>query len=171
MNTTVKIAEIIVDAETLEQTLSGSSISGKIYWQFDDYFFPEQHWYDFVLPLLCWWSSSIIEMLSGSCEKTTLLYMDGPQQMIVKVNDANTLIFECYDRYDTDVQNDPVYVFIIDQKTLLRRMVLTMTRFVEWVYRQDISLNDSLKSELEHLKENSMRIKKHLCPSVSSADK
>ena len=162
MNITTKVAEIMIDVQALEQTSPYASISGNIYWQFDDYFFPEQHWYDYVSPLLNWWSTSIIEILSGSCEKATLLYMDGPQQMIVKVNDVNTLIFECYDHYDTDLQNAPEYVFIIDQRTLLRRMVLTMTRFVEWFYRQGFSLNDSLKGEIDQIKENAMRIKKFL---------
>ena len=159
MSIATRKVEIIVDIETLRQTLYGSSISGKIYWRFDDFFFPEQHWHDFVTPLLNWWSTSIIEILFGSCEKATLLYMDGPQQMIIKADDAYTLTFECYDRYDSNIQKDPEYVFTVDQRTLLRRMILTMTRVIECIYRKNFSLDDSLKSELEHIKENAMKLK------------
>jgi hypothetical protein len=162
MHIMAKIAEIIIDVETLEQTSLSASITGNIYWQIDDYFFPEQHWYDFVSPLLCWWSNSILEVLSGSCEKASLLYMDGPQQMIVKLNDEDTLLFECYDRYDSCTQKAPEYIFFVDKKKLLRRMILTMTRVVEWVYRQGCSLDVSLKGEIDQIKANSSKFKRIL---------
>ena len=157
MSIVAKISEIIIDEKSLEQTTQGASVSGNIYWQFDDYYFPEQNWYDYVSPLLMWWSTSIIEVLSGSCEKATLLFMDGPQKIIIRAKDADTIIFECY---RSDIQECPIHVFNVDIKILLRRMILTMTRFVEWFYRQDFSFDDSLKGEIDQIKENAEKFKR-----------
>lgn len=69
---------LVGDESTLEKSGYGS-ITGEIYFQFENFYFPERGWNDFVVVLLGWWIKSA-ETLEVSSVGTTVefLFMDGP---------------------------------------------------------------------------------------------
>jgi hypothetical protein len=137
VNTTIE-TNIIIDEYSLEQTIPDASISGNIYWQFGEYFFPEEHWYDYVSTLLSWWSEAFREILRGSDFKKELMFMDGPQLMFVESYDSSSFHITCHQREKYLV----TYSFIVNKKKLIRSFVLKMTRLLAWCKQYNLSCDD-----------------------------
>ena len=63
------------------------SITGNIYFQIDDFFFPEEGWNDFVVIILSWW----LRALENNKNDFELLFMDGPLKIIAKTAKENEI--------------------------------------------------------------------------------
>lgn len=72
------LVRIILNEATLEISKRGA-ITGEIYFQIMDTYFPGENWNDFVVIILTWWNKSV-EILATSSIGTTanLSFMDGP---------------------------------------------------------------------------------------------
>ena len=57
--------------------LSGKSVTGGIWVNFDDEPFPEHGWDDFAVTLLCWWADETAKLFDGQ-EQCEFGFMDGP---------------------------------------------------------------------------------------------
>jgi hypothetical protein len=145
MITQTCIAKIIIDMDTLEQTHPGASISGNIYWQFGEEFFPEEHWYDYVSTLLSWWSEPFREILRGADFKKELMFMDGPQLIFVEPYDSSSFYITCHQREKSSVTSS----FIVNKKILIRSFVLQMTRFLAWCKQHNLFCGDEMTT-MEH---------------------
>lgn len=72
------MVSVVVDETTLEIS-NRKSITGEIYLQFGDSFFPELKWNDFVVAILAWWNKSIRLLEASSVGASQDFYfMDGP---------------------------------------------------------------------------------------------
>ncbi|WP_379147448.1 hypothetical protein [Paenibacillus sp. sgz500992] len=69
---------VLVDENTLEINKRGS-ITGEIFIRFEDSYFPEPRWNDFVVVILIWWNKST-NLLETSSVGTSVEFnfMDGP---------------------------------------------------------------------------------------------
>jgi hypothetical protein len=67
---------VVVDLSSFEQRRSGS-ITGRVYLQFGDRFFPERDWSDFPVVVLEWWLGSIDSAVP------VLHFMDGPFRVVL----------------------------------------------------------------------------------------
>ncbi|MFS0840581.1 hypothetical protein [Paenibacillus sp. 1P03SA] len=69
---------LVGDESTLEKSRYGS-ITGEIYFQFENFYFPEHGWNDFIVVILCWWNKSVGTLEVSSVGTTVeFLFMDGP---------------------------------------------------------------------------------------------
>ncbi|ODP30223.1 hypothetical protein PTI45_00293 [Paenibacillus nuruki] len=69
---------VVIEEYTLELS-SHKSITGGVYFQIGDTFFPDCHWNDFIIVILTWWNKSI-KLLETSSVGTSqnFDFMDGP---------------------------------------------------------------------------------------------
>lgn len=63
--------------------LSSSTVFGDIFFEFDNVFFPEEHWNDFIFYLLDMWLQSIVKLPDQT--EVTLDFMDGPYEALVSL--------------------------------------------------------------------------------------
>lgn len=78
------------------------SITGTIYINFNDTFFPEKNWNDFVIILINNWIESSYNILSGITECEEFYFMDGPFFMRVRKVDLDICIVELIENH-TDI--------------------------------------------------------------------
>lgn len=86
---------LMVDESTLEIN-KRNSITGSVFFQIENSYFPEFKWNDFIVVILTWWKSSI-KLLETSSVGTTIdfNFMDGPFYIhgVKKNNTAVSLSF------------------------------------------------------------------------------
>lgn len=75
------MVSVVIEEYTLELS-SHKSITGGVYFQIGDTFFPDCHWNDFIIVILTWWNKSI-KLLETSSVGTSqnFDFMDGPFYM------------------------------------------------------------------------------------------
>ncbi|URN93501.1 MAG: hypothetical protein NAG76_16920 [Candidatus Pristimantibacillus lignocellulolyticus] len=83
---------IIFNEDTVEISENGS-ITGELYFQLEDRFFPFENWNDFIVVILSWWNKSA-NLLANASVGTTVnfVYMDGPYVVRGKKSDDGNLI-------------------------------------------------------------------------------
>jgi len=70
--------KVNVALESLELT-SSKAITGEIYFENTNGYFPELHWNDFVVVILIWWIEAIERIEKATVgESDEFLFMDGP---------------------------------------------------------------------------------------------
>lgn len=69
---------IVINELSIEMS-NRNSITGEIYFQMGDSFFPELNWNDFIVVILTWWNESI-QLLEASDIRSSqdFNFMDGP---------------------------------------------------------------------------------------------
>ncbi|GAA3622538.1 hypothetical protein [Flavivirga jejuensis] len=70
-------------------------IFGNIYFEENEYAFPEKGWNDFVIIILNWWAKSILKLLKNISIEEELDFMDGPASVKVQYlkNNSFSLYF------------------------------------------------------------------------------
>ncbi|WP_068784013.1 hypothetical protein [Paenibacillus phocaensis] len=69
---------VIINESTIDINNSGT-ITGQIYFQIEDMYFPELHWSDFVVVILTWWNNSLKTLECATAGTTAEFnFMDGP---------------------------------------------------------------------------------------------
>ncbi|AZA85536.1 hypothetical protein EG349_01380 [Chryseobacterium shandongense] len=86
------------------------SITGTIYINFNDTFFPEKNWNDFVIILINNWIESSYNILSGITESEEFYFMDGPFSMIVQKLDTDICIVELVENHTNILMNFKISV-------------------------------------------------------------
>lgn len=76
--------ELIVVPDSFRRT---KSITGEIYFQIGDFFFPEEGWNDFVAIILSWW----LHAIRNSKNDFELLFMDGPLKIKAEKTKENEI--------------------------------------------------------------------------------
>lgn len=77
-----KNLDLIIDVSLLRKSKK-ELITAPIFFDLDNFQFPENNWSDFAVVIMRWWLIAYSKLLSG-CEKTVeLLFMDGP--MVVNI--------------------------------------------------------------------------------------
>jgi len=67
--------------------------TGEIYFQFEEFSFPERQWNDFIDVILNWWIIEIIDFIQNHKTNCSLMFMDGPFHIEItrSKNNKNTL--------------------------------------------------------------------------------
>lgn len=68
---------IVIGNNTLKQGTSGN-ITGKIFVEVDDYYFPEENWNDFPIIILSCWINNYLNSRRSKVGKFEMCFMDGP---------------------------------------------------------------------------------------------
>ncbi|MNO88464.1 hypothetical protein D3C76_799140 [compost metagenome] len=72
------MVSVIIEESTLEIS-NRKSITGEVYFQFGDTFFPDCNWNDFIVVILTWWNKSIKLLETSSVGASQdFIFMDGP---------------------------------------------------------------------------------------------
>jgi len=72
------LIQIIFNEDTVEISENGS-ITGEVFFQLDDRFFPFENWNDFIVVILTWWNKSANILANASAGTTAnFSFMDGP---------------------------------------------------------------------------------------------
>jgi hypothetical protein len=70
------------------------NIHGTIFFEINDFKFPDAQWDDFVVVILGWWIKSLYEAHQSGESQTKLSFMDGPLEVSVKLgNNISQLKF------------------------------------------------------------------------------
>jgi len=94
---------ILVNELSLEQNKRGT-ITGEVYFQVGNTYFPESHWSDLIVVILTWWNKSINLIITSSVGVSAEFnFMDGPYFVkgIKKDEEVVTLSF-----YKRNLTND-----------------------------------------------------------------
>lgn len=72
------MVSVVIEESTLEIS-NRKSITGEIYFQIGDTFFPDCNWNDFIVVILTWWNKSIKSLETSSVGTSQdFNFMDGP---------------------------------------------------------------------------------------------
>lgn len=148
MYTQFSTAEIIIDAESLQQDMLNSSVSGNIYWKLDEeLYFPEEHWYDYPSTLLTWWTESLVQIAIRSIDKANLFFMDGNQLVKISIHGEDGLAISCHE----SKSRPPMFAGIVNRTKFIRCFILTSTRYLDWCKAKNVNedftaINISLQS-------------------------
>jgi len=75
------MAHIELDIESLAQSKLGT-ITGIVYWRFDNEVFPDNCWSDLIVAVLAHWTDCALRIANGTSNKEGLRFMDGPYGII-----------------------------------------------------------------------------------------
>ena len=89
MGEAVNDIRLVVREDTLRR--SGTLVAGQVWIDFGSIMFPTPGWYDLVLPVLRFWVTNLVALLSGRQHDVTIPFMDGPFAVRVRRLDATTL--------------------------------------------------------------------------------
>lgn len=87
---------LVTAPESYAQSKSGS-VTGIIFFDFDDFKFPEDGWNDFVLVVLTWWLNAIDNLMFSGVIAEELRFMDGPFFLRVERTSGAFCDVGCYD--------------------------------------------------------------------------
>lgn len=74
---------IIINLDSIEMSKSGA-ITGEIFFEISNGFFPEENWSDFIVVILGWWINNLIDYYERNDESFELCFMDGPLSVEAK---------------------------------------------------------------------------------------
>lgn len=122
-------------------------IFGNIYFENDDFIFPEKDWNDFVVVVVNWWSDSIYKLINNETISEELLFMDGP--LSVKINFLKENQFELFFINAGDIQHNSI-VKMDEFVGLFIKELNSLIRF--------ISNNNWIDDEISLLEKNYKRL-------------
>ena len=119
------------------------SITGIIYYDFDDFQFPDKNWKDFIVVIVSWWLEVLDEILYSpigfECE---LDFMEGPQFILLKKSCENSLILECFDR---DFVGTPNFSSEVSVDNFVNSLVFAANKLSNICLKENW-LNDDIKN-------------------------
>jgi hypothetical protein len=146
--------KIIFNEQSLDQSKSGTILSGELYWQFGEVFFPDEGWNDFVSIILGWWTTSMIRLLISGITWEVFEYMDGQCKLKIYPYDKNLLI-KCY---NYSLSDEPVLVCQVETKIVARKLLLAATRFLS-TCKTIIKTTEYLQHNIQLISDNCIKLK------------
>lgn len=73
---------IIIDEKNNLNQGSSGLITGEIYFEENNIYFPEKGWNDFPVIILGWWINSFLELVKQNSETFEFCFMDGPFKLV-----------------------------------------------------------------------------------------
>lgn len=90
---------IIGENSNLNQGSSGL-ITGEIYFEENNNYFPEKGWNDFTVIILGWWISSFLKSVKQNSETFEFCFMDGPFKLIGVVIQKEMIEMYSWSQYE-----------------------------------------------------------------------
>ncbi len=126
------------------------SVFGVVYFQENDFYFPDENWNDFIVILFEWWSSSIFKLLNNESISEDLSFMDGPFMVRVKY-----------------IEEDFFELFFVDQddiiletyKVNIKEFVTSFLQKTNYLIRQLHSMKIT-NEDVKQLEKNYQKIQK-----------
>ncbi len=81
---------ITIDDEFFKRSASGT-VWGRVYFETGGQFFPDSGWTDMVVPFSSAWLEALIQIASGSTDKETVWFMDGPFRVHLTMTSSGLL--------------------------------------------------------------------------------
>ena len=85
--------KLILDDNSIKKGKSGL-ITGDIYFETLQGYYPEKNWNDFVMIILSWWANSFVDFLQGNQKEMEFHFMDGPYCAYISKSGENMLNFQ-----------------------------------------------------------------------------
>jgi len=142
----------IVDDESLACSKSGP-IWGRVYFENDDWFFPEQDWTDMVVAFSNAWLEALVRMAAGATSRETVRLMDGPFQVALSSADNSFIEVNLIHKETVEHSVQVVLGDLLQNAVSVSKLLLMICQRRGWHdYDPDIkALADSLKRGVEVL--------------------
>jgi hypothetical protein len=122
--------------------------------------FPMRRWNDFVVVVLSWWATALLQLLRNTSAKETLHFMDGPYTVEVSKTASGMLQFRALEgsgrNIETAIGEEPTLPFILGLIAQSRE-VLNECKLQNW-WSKDA---ETLKISLEALEREFPRLMKN----------
>ena len=149
----ILLMNIIIDENSNLNQGSSGLITGEIYFEQNNYYFPEKRWSDFPVIVLGWWISSFLEFVKQNSGTFEFCFMDGPFKIVgVVIQEEMIEIYSCSQYEDVNKKDFLGYM----NKNEIQNMLLKASRkLFKVIALSDISDNklDGLKKLFFQLKE------------------
>lgn len=89
--------KVHVDPSSFERSDDGL-VTGIVFIEVNDVFFPDRVWNDFVAVVLSWWLEALDRVLHSSGQPQICAFMDGPLQFEIQPDVADQWIVKLVDR-------------------------------------------------------------------------
>ena len=156
----LKSVKLHIEYNTLTKGLFNNSISGNIYWQYNNRFFPENHWFDCVSPLLALWSNALLNLSTGCLKKINLQFMGCPCFIRVCSNTHDCILMQFFDHEQQEYPRDE---YTTDINSVLSTFFIASTRVLDWYGKNfDDAIGTSLADEMLIVELNSNSLRKNL---------
>jgi hypothetical protein len=121
------LLDIVFNESTVEISKRGV-ITGEIYFQFEDLFFPEIHWNDFIVVILTWWNQSLDRLNTLKVGTSVeFSFMDGPFYVCVIKKSEETVALSFLRR---TLDNENVYAIVETNIFELKRSIVKTSKKV-----------------------------------------
>jgi len=104
--------DLIIDFSLLRKSKK-ELITAPIFFDLDNFQFPENNWSDFAVVIMGWWLTAYSKLLRSCEKKVDLLFMDGPMVINITAIDFNLIKISCMNQSNT---NDFIEVKCIAKK-------------------------------------------------------
>lgn len=81
---------VIINLDSIKMSKSGA-ITGEIFFEVSNKFFPEENWSDFIVVILGWWVNNLRNYYQRREDCFELCFMDGPLSIKVKNKEEDTI--------------------------------------------------------------------------------
>src|ERR1700739_261059 len=81
------------DLQELERA-QGGAIWGHVWLQTSNCSFPEEHWWDVIVPVVTWWSSALAKVAHGVILMDSHHFLDGPFRVDLSLSPENRNIMK-----------------------------------------------------------------------------
>lgn len=78
------------------------AITGIIYLEINDYYFPQKNWNDFIIVMINNWIKSLKDIKYGIIQETELLFFDGPFFIKIKMIDKEDCIIGFFESHKSE---------------------------------------------------------------------
>ncbi len=108
--------DVVVDTSSLNRSRMGS-VTGQVFLQGPTGSFPEDHWSDFPVVILCWWIEGLQSVVAGEECSFQGMFMDGPFAFVVQRGEGG------FDRIAWGPTEEETPVGIVEISSLLLSVV------------------------------------------------
>ena len=94
------------------------AIWGKIYFEINGFYFPDDEWSDAISSLLHMWTTGITDFIQTNRKQCSLYFMDGPYTLHLTALSDNLALLVCRDSNRIELKNTILNVFEFAQNIL-----------------------------------------------------
>lgn len=144
---------IIIDENSNLNWGSSGLITGEIYFEENDNYFPEKGWNDFPAIILGWWISSFLKSVKQNSETFEFCFMDGPFKLVGVEKQKEMIEMNFWSQYE--FENQKICLGNTNKKeiqNMLLKACRKLFRAIELSGISDAKL-DGLKKLFSELKE------------------
>lgn len=139
------------------------AISGRLFFEIDDTFFPSEEWFDFVMPVLGWWIENVMRLNLPDAE-VKQVFMDGPYEIRMRRSPGSDDVWLTFWRSGRRVSERECVISYLRSIAVSRGAARgVLKELVEGGFGEHAETS-ALQTRLEHLMRLEANLKAHGLP-------